>query len=169
MSAAQAPTRAEIGLELLDGLVTKAIVVIMGVMVAVVSAQVALRYGLNDSIDWADEISRLCFVWSIFLAIPLGIKRGAHIGIELLTVHLPARVQGMLYRAMVALSILLMALIMAEAFVLTLDQWDEPMPTVNASVAWFMVPVCFGAAHSVLHLIRLAVRGAPVKRSAVTE
>lgn len=169
MSAAQAPTRAEAGLEFLDGIVAKAIVIIMGVMVAIVSAQVALRYGLNDSIDWADEISRLCFVWSIFLAIPLGIKRGAHIGIELLTMHLPARVQGGLYRAMAVLSAVLMGLIAVEAFVLTRDQWDELMPTVNASAAWFMVPVWFGAGHSILHLLRLAVRGAPVKHSAITE
>jgi TRAP-type C4-dicarboxylate transport system permease small subunit len=39
-------------------------------MVAVVSAQVALRYGFNRSIDWADEVGRLAFVWAIFLAIP---------------------------------------------------------------------------------------------------
>jgi len=168
MPATQA-SKAEIGLALLDGLVAKAIVAIMGVMVAIVSAQVALRYLLNDSIDWADEISRLCFVWSIFLAIPLGIKRGAHIGIELLTAHLPERVQNGLYRAMAVMSVFLMGLVMVEAFILTLDQWDEPMPTVNASVALFMVPLWIGAAHSILHLLRLVLRGAPVKQSVVTE
>ena len=38
---------------------------------------------LNSSIGWADEMSRLTFVWSIFLGIPLGIRAGAHIGMEL--------------------------------------------------------------------------------------
>ena len=47
-----------------------------------VSVQVLLRYAFKNSIGWADEVSRLLFVSSIFLAIPLGMKEGAHIGIE---------------------------------------------------------------------------------------
>ncbi len=70
----------------------------MGVMVAVVGAQVALRYGLNSSLDWADEIARLTFVWSIFLAIALGIKTGSHIGIEIVVAKFPAAVRSALAR-----------------------------------------------------------------------
>src|SRR5215217_8725994 len=71
----------------------------MAAMVTVVSAQVALRYGLNRSIDWADEAGRLAFVWSIFLAIPLGVRDGAHIGIDILVDKLPAAGQSALRRA----------------------------------------------------------------------
>ena len=60
-------------LAVLDRAVTAALLLSVAVMVGVVSAQVALRYGLNRSIDWADEVGRLAFVWSIFLAIPLGV------------------------------------------------------------------------------------------------
>ncbi|MGQ0665098.1 MAG: TRAP transporter small permease [Pseudomonadota bacterium] len=158
----------ESGLDLVDAAVANAIVAIMAVMVAIVATQVGLRYGFNSSIDWADEISRLCFVWSIFLAIPLGIKRGAHIGIELLVARLPAAGRDMLYRAMAVLSMLLMGLVGYEAFKLTLDQWDEPMPTVEASVALFMLPVGLGATHSLLHLFRLVIRGEPA-REAIAE
>ncbi len=66
-----------------------ALVVLVAVMVAVVSAQVALRYLFNNSISWADEVSRLCFVWSMFIAIPLGLKSGAHIGVDMLVARLP--------------------------------------------------------------------------------
>ena len=48
-------------------------------MVLVVSAQVVIRYVFNDSLDWADEVSRIAFVWTIFLAIPLGIRDGTHV------------------------------------------------------------------------------------------
>ena len=66
-------------LRALDTFVTGLLLAAVTVMVAVVSAQVFLRYGFNRSIDWADEIGRLAFVWSIFLAIPLGVRNGAHI------------------------------------------------------------------------------------------
>ena len=48
-------------------------------MVAVVAAQVIMRYVFNGSFDWADEVSRLAFVCTIFLAIPLGIRDGTHL------------------------------------------------------------------------------------------
>ena len=79
-----------LGLHALDTLAGWGIIVMLGVMVVVVSVQVLLRYALNSSLGFADELSRLTFVWSIFLGIPLGIRRGSHIGIEFLTARLPA-------------------------------------------------------------------------------
>ncbi|HYF17489.1 MAG TPA: TRAP transporter small permease, partial [Ramlibacter sp.] len=81
-----------------DRVLTVALVAAVGAMVAVVSAQVALRYGFNRSIDWADEIGRLAFVWSMFLAIPLGVRDGAHIGIDLLVDKFPATAGAALRR-----------------------------------------------------------------------
>ena len=59
-----------------------AVTLVMGAMVGLVSIQVLLRYAFQNSIDWADDVSRLLFVASIFLAVPLGVKEGAHIGTE---------------------------------------------------------------------------------------
>src|SRR5512144_3257148 len=73
----------------LDQAVTGLLLAAVTVMVAVVSAQVGLRYGFNRSIDWADEVGRLAFVWAIFLAIPLGVRQGAHIGIDIVIDKMP--------------------------------------------------------------------------------
>jgi TRAP-type C4-dicarboxylate transport system permease small subunit len=137
------------------------IVALMAVMVAVVSAQVFMRYALNSSIGWADEISRLMFVWSIFLAIPLGIKLGVHIGIEMLTSRFSAGVQDALARAVSLASAALMALVCYEAIVITWDQWDEQMASVNASAALFILALAVGCGHSALHLIWIALTGKP--------
>ena len=137
------------------------IVALVTVMVAVVSAQVFMRYALNSSIGWADEISRLMFVWSIFLAIPLGIKLGVHIGIEMFTGRLPARVQDVLARGMALVSAAMMALVCYEAAVIVWDQWDEQMASVTASAAWFIVALAVGGAHSALHLVWIVLTGKP--------
>ena len=44
---------------LLDRCTMAALLVTVGTMVAVVAAQVVLRYGFAGSLDWSDEISRL--------------------------------------------------------------------------------------------------------------
>ncbi len=149
------------GLAVLDVAAAWTIVGLVAVMVVVVSAQVFMRYALNSSMGWADEVSRLMFVWSIFLAIPLGIKLGVHIGIEMVTARLPAAVQDVLGRAVALLSAALMALVTYEAAVITWDQWDEQMASVNASAALFILALAVGCAHSALHFIWIALAGKP--------
>lgn len=145
----------------LNRLITGVLLATVAVMVSVVSAQVALRYGLNRSIDWADEIGRLAFVWSIFLAIPLGVRQGAHIGIDIMVDKLPARWRSALKRAGAALCAALMFAIAWAAFRVAREQWDELMATVDWSVGWFIVPVGLGALLSALHLVRIVIVGAP--------
>lgn len=156
-------------LDALDRALTVVLVAAVAVMVTAVSAQVALRYGFNRSIDWADEVGRLAFVWSIFLAIPLGVRRGAHIGIDLLTDALPAALRGALKRGGAALCALLMFTVAWAALGVAREQWDELMATVDWSVGWLIVPVGFGALFSALHLVRIAIVGPPRAAVGVAE
>lgn len=146
----------------LDKAVTAVLLAAVAVMVAVVSAQVLLRYGFNRSIDWADEIGRLSFVWSIFLAIPLGVRQGAHIGIDIVVDRLPTAWRSACKRAGAALSAALMLAVAWAALGVAREQWDELMATLDWSVGWFIVPVGVGALLSALHLARVALAGPPV-------
>lgn len=157
------------GLGLVDRFAGGAIIAAMAAMVVVVSLQVLLRYAFNASLDWAEDIARLLFVWSIFLAVPLGVKRGSHIAIELLTIHLPPPARMFLVRVMALGCAALMAVVCYQSALLTVQQWDEFMPTLNVTAALFMVPVAFGAAHSVLHFAALAISGAPPRVEVLVE
>lgn len=150
-----------VSLAALDVAAAWAIVGLVAVMVAVVSAQVFMRYALNSSIGWADEVSRLMFVWSIFLAIPLGVKLGVHIGIEVLTARLPAAARDALARAVALLSAALMLLVCYESAVVAWDQWDEQMASVDASAGLFILALAVGCAHSMLHFFWIVLAGKP--------
>ena len=56
-----------------------------------------------------------------------------------------------------------------EAVVLTRDQWDEPMSTLDFSVGWFMLPLAVGAAHALLHLLHGILSGPPPGQELATE
>ena len=156
-------------LDLVDRGVVLLLLVAVAAMVGAVSAQVALRYGFNRSIDWADEVSRLAFIWSIFLAIPLGVRQGAHIGIDIVVARLTAPLQGALRRAGAALSAALMFVVAWAAFGVAREQWDELMPTLDWSVGWFIVPIGIGAALSGVHLVRIALLGPPQATGGIAE
>jgi TRAP-type C4-dicarboxylate transport system permease small subunit len=153
----------------LDQGVTGLLLAAVTVMVAVVSAQVGLRYGFNRSIDWADEVGRLAFVWAIFLAIPLGVRQGAHIGIDIVIDKMPAPVRDAFRRAAAALCAALMFIVTWAALGVAREQWDELMATVDWSVGWFIVPVGLGALLSALHFTRIVIAGPPAPKVASAE
>ena len=127
-------------------------------MILVVTVQGLLRYAFNSSIDWSDEVSRLLFVWCMFLAIPLGIREGAHVGIELLTTHIASAQRALLAKACALVAAAMMAVVFWQAVKVAWGTWDEMMQTLRLSTNWFMVPVAIAAAHSFLHLVQLLWR-----------
>ena len=131
------------------------IVAVMTAMACLVSIQVFYRYALSSSIDSADELSRLFFVWAIFLAIPHGVKYGVHVGIDLIVRLMPLRWQEGMFRLSAGLSALLMVVTLAVSWTATVDKWPELMPTMPVTAALFYIPVLISAGHSFLHLIAL--------------
>ena len=134
------------------------LVVIAGmiVMIVVVSAQVGMRYLLNDSFDWADEVSRLAFVWTVFVAIPLGIRDGAHVGITILTERLPTAARALLARLMALLAAAMMAVVLWQSVKVAAVTWPERLGAINVTSSLFFLPLVICAAHGGLHLARIA-------------
>lgn len=140
-------------LALLDRSSYYAIIVAMGMMTLLVTAQVFARYMLAYSIDSATELSRLFFVWSIFLAIPHGIKIGIHVGIDALAGLLPEGAQRQLARLMALLAALLMVALFWLSLGAVVNNWQQLMPTIPVTSAVFYIAVLVSAAHCCLHLI----------------
>lgn len=140
-------------LALLDRSSYYAIIVTMGLMTLLISAQVFTRYVLSSSIDSATELSRLFFVWSIFLAIPHGIKTGIHVGIDAVVGRLPEPIQRQLARLMALLGALLMAALIWLGLGAVVDNWQQLMPTIPVTSAVFYIAVLVSAGHCCLHLI----------------
>lgn len=126
-------------------------------MVVIVSVQVVMRYVFNGSFDWADEFSRIAFVWTMFLAIPLGIRDGTHVGIDLLVTRFPPSLRRLLARIMNALAALMMVIVFVTSISVAISTWSERLGAVDITSSVFFIPVIVGALHSALHLIHLAL------------
>lgn len=147
------------GLARIDGVSRIAVVAAMAAMTGLVVGQVFFRYALASSIDWAEEMARLAFVWAIFLALPHGIRSGIHVGIDVVVVRFPAIWQDRLFRLSAALGAVLMAVLLFYGWQVTQDSWPELMPTLDVTAAVYYIPVLIAAAHGLLHLALLAWGG----------
>lgn len=54
------------------------------VMVVVVFLQVFMRYVMDNSLSWSEELARYCFIWLIYVGISYGVKRRRHISVDAL-------------------------------------------------------------------------------------
>lgn len=118
-----------------------AIALLMALMVVLVFGNVVMRYALNSGITMSEELSRLAFVWMIFLGAALALRDHAHIGIDTLIRALPARAA----KAAVLLGYLLMLVACLLLIQGGLEQamltWSAVTPAAGISMAWFMIPV----------------------------
>lgn len=60
------------------------------IMVVIVCAQAVLRNVLSISLDWGEDVSRVAFVWLVFLGAMTALRAGAHMGVDVLVRFLPA-------------------------------------------------------------------------------
>lgn len=146
-------------LERLDAVSKVAVIAAMAGMAGLVIAQVVSRYALAHSIDWAEEVARLAFVWAMFLAIPHGIRSGIHVGIDVVVIRLPEAWQEALFRLAAVLGGILMAVILAYSWEVTVYTWPELMPTLDVTASVYYIAVLVSAVHSALHLALLAWGG----------
>lgn len=62
-------------------------------MTAITFWGVITRFIINDPSSWAEEASRYLSIWAVFIGASLGVKKGAHIGVEAFVVALPKKAQ----------------------------------------------------------------------------
>ncbi len=129
-------------------------------MVAIVLAQVFCRYVLNDSLAWAEELSKAMMVWVAFLVAPMAMRRGANVRIEMLVEALPARLRIFLSFTIGLAVIWVVSLFLGES----VGFWERGKQVTAASmqvsmaVFYSIVPVGFAALLSVaLELVLLDV------------
>lgn len=57
---------------------------LLGLMTVVIVLQVFMRYIMQNSLTWSEELARFCFVWLVYIGISYGVKKAKHIRVEAL-------------------------------------------------------------------------------------
>jgi TRAP-type C4-dicarboxylate transport system permease small subunit len=67
------------------------IAVCLGAMTIVIGFQVFMRYVLQDSLSWSEELSRYLFIFFVYAGVSYGVKKQRHIRVEAFTMWMSAR------------------------------------------------------------------------------
>lgn len=125
----------------------KAAAAFLVIMVAVVLAQVFFRYVMNDSLVWAEELSKAMMVWMAFLVAPKAMLSGANVKIEMLIEAVPARLRLFLKLFIGLATLWVLSIFLHES----IGFWQRGRDVMAASlpvpmaVFYSIVPVGFAA------------------------
>ena len=110
------------------------------VMLAIVDVAVFKRYVLDDALPWSEEFAKFVMVWLTFMTAPIGLKVGAHVGIEALIQFLKGRMRQVLLAFIFTGIIALMYVFIKEGWFMT---WNARLQRAStADVSIFYVYIC---------------------------
>ncbi|HMN21222.1 MAG TPA: TRAP transporter small permease [Ottowia sp.] len=140
------------------------IVASLAIMGVLVFGNVVLRYGFNSGIAISEELSRLLFVWLIFLGAVLASAKRIHIGFDTLQRALGPRARGLLAAFNGVLILAGCAIFMVGGWQQVRVNLGNSYPVLGISYAWlYGVGLVFGVAlvFPVCNNIWRALRGDP--------
>ena len=106
-------------------------------MVGLVIVNVLLRFLFSYSITWAEEVSTICFVWSVFVGASAVYKHKMDIGIDVLILTLPFSAQQYIRLFVSVLLLLINGYIFYMSIVFTSIAWEKPTAVLGVSSAIF--------------------------------
>ncbi|NYT44342.1 TRAP transporter small permease [Alcaligenaceae bacterium] len=114
-------------------------------MLAILGAQVVMRYVFSMPLSWSEEIAMLLFTWVIMLSTVVGIRRCTHARMALLVEALPQALQSAWERA-------IDLLIMGTGVFIAYSGWDylvetrgSTSPAIGYPIEWlYACAPCFG-------------------------
>jgi len=139
---------------------------LLAAMTLLVGVQIAGRFVFDYSILWSDELARFLLIWISFLGMSIGVRRGAHPGIDSLVRALPPRGARIVAGAALVLSLLFFAVMVLYGGVLVLRTWPQRSVAleIRMGIPYLAVPV--SGFLMFLHAAALGARGAPLPAAA---
>ncbi len=140
---------------LIDNLEEAVVVLFLAAMTVVVFLQVIFRFVLKGSLPWSEEVSRYLMVWVTFIGASIGVKHGAHIGVEAFVKLLPAALRRGAAILAGFLSLLFLAIVFYNSTRLIQFLWSSGQlsPAMQIPMFWAYLAVPVG---TVLMGIRFA-------------
>ena len=106
---------------------------ILGVMTLITFANVVARYGFNKNILWALELTVFLFGWLVLLGASYAVKKGSHLGVDIVVNTLTSKSRRVLGLVAVAVCVAFSFLMLKGAW----DYWANFANLPGTEGRWF--------------------------------
>ena len=140
-------------LEMLRTIMAGVIMLLFVYMIGAVFAQVIGRYVFNFSIAAADETSTFALIWMVLLAAGLAMRRGQHVGIDILAAQCTPRVRRILTLVSALLALWFLWILFVGGLALVEVGQFQTSAAMNWPMSFIYVAVPIGTGYLALEFI----------------
>ena len=134
------------------------VMVLMAVATSLVAISVVLRYVFSTGIDWGEEATRYVMIWMGFLGTSLALRKGAHVGVEMLRAALPLPLRRVVTLIAVLGVLFFLAVVISQGFILIGHVADKESVVLPVSMASFYLAIPLGALLMFVQMLPIAIR-----------
>jgi len=127
--------------------------ILLGVMVAVISYQVILRYVFSRANAWADELARYTLIWLIMLAAPVGFRRYCHIRIDVFIRRIPEKMRRIIEFGIYILELVFFFVMAWSSVVISERVKGQASAGIGIPMSYIYISGVIGAAFSIIFIL----------------
>jgi TRAP-type C4-dicarboxylate transport system permease small subunit len=133
-------------------------IVSLGAMTIAILINVFFRYVLNDPLSWPPEFARFTQVAVTLLASGLAVRYGRHLGVTVIVLRLPLRLQTMIFLVNNFLILCFLMILLVEGYKLAFIEGPSQLaPSLRVSMMWAFVALPVGALLMIIHVIEVSL------------
>jgi TRAP-type C4-dicarboxylate transport system permease small subunit len=142
-----------------DGVVRALVVAAFSVMLGAALAGTVSRYlPFLPPIAWGEEVTRYAGIWSVFLVSGLGLRHGAHLGVDMVTSRLPTGARRLVYLLVHGLILAFVVLLLVAGIRLVRENTGQLSPALEWSMGWIYLCIPIGAGLMLVEVLGLLGR-----------
>ncbi|MBI4573015.1 MAG: TRAP transporter small permease [candidate division NC10 bacterium] len=130
-----------------------AVAVLLGLVCAVTATQVVFRFVLKAPLAWSDELGTFSFVWFALLGGAIGVREGAHIGVDALVRVIPTRHRIRISLGSLVLVQVFLACLIKLGLDLLLRIGDQRSSGLQIQIFWVYLALPLSATLMLLHTL----------------
>lgn len=137
------------------------LVAVLG-MVALISLQVGSRLA-GVSVPWTEEMSRILFIWTIWMGLAASFRTGAHPSLQLIPETAPRPLLRVMRAAQLLACVTLFAVVGWHGWQLLNQQirFGEQSPILRVGMWWATLPLVIGSVLAILGAVLDSLRPLP--------
>lgn len=134
------------------------LVVLLATMAGLIGLQVFMRYVVESSLSWSEELARYLFIWSTYIGAAYAVRKRAHIRVTAAVDRLPLRARHGVNLLTHAAFITFAVIVIWQGYVMTarISRFGQTSSSLGIPMAWVYAAPIVGFSLVILRLLQQA-------------
>lgn len=150
-------------IDVLEKILRILVIILLAVSFFIILAQVVCRYFLHSGAPWMEEAARYMIIWMSFLGMPIAIRHGNHMYIDMIEQLFSDTPRIFLNLAFDILIVILCAALFIGGWEYNMDNYKNLSTGLQISMSWVYSSICVGSVLSILIVIESFCRKIALK------